>query len=273
MNTAGLLLLARTWTKFFQSFSSSVEVKKATTPTSPRAPRRRTLRSEPCGRARASGFNASPRTSPPSCSRTSGRTREIASALAAVSKVWRDAEKSDASLPGTPSALCELGQGVYAQRHEHGRRSTGSRSRPITATLRACSGSAVVPFRRLHGGRLHGRKLHEGGALVEKGVRAGARRSDQNGRSVLRGRPRRGARLREGDRVARESGGVGLGIFRVLARVRPPLRPARLDGEQNEALKWYRLAWSSATRTLANHWWEVSRIDAYTYLEAELAAA
>ena len=30
--------------------------------------------------------------------------------LAAVSKVWRDAEKSDASLPGTPRALCELGR-------------------------------------------------------------------------------------------------------------------------------------------------------------------
>jgi hypothetical protein len=29
--------------------------------------------------------------------------------LAAVSKVWRSAEKSDASLPGTPRALCELG--------------------------------------------------------------------------------------------------------------------------------------------------------------------
>jgi len=35
--------------------------------------------------------------------------------LAAVSKVWRDAEKSDASLPGgSPSALFELGEGLYA---------------------------------------------------------------------------------------------------------------------------------------------------------------
>ena len=30
--------------------------------------------------------------------------------LAAVSKVWRSAEKSDASLPGTPRALCEFGK-------------------------------------------------------------------------------------------------------------------------------------------------------------------
>ena len=36
-------------------------------------------------------------------------------ALAQVSKVWRDAEKSDASLPGgSPSALFELGEGLYA---------------------------------------------------------------------------------------------------------------------------------------------------------------
>ena len=35
-------------------------------------------------------------------------------ALAQVSKVWRDAEKSDASLPGgSPRALFELGRGLY----------------------------------------------------------------------------------------------------------------------------------------------------------------
>ena len=42
-------------------------------------------------------------------------------ALAQVSKVWRDAEKSDASLPGgSPSALFELGEGLYyAKEYEH----------------------------------------------------------------------------------------------------------------------------------------------------------
>ena len=41
--------------------------------------------------------------------------------LAAVSKVWRDAEKSDVSLPGgSPSALFELGKGLYnAGEREH----------------------------------------------------------------------------------------------------------------------------------------------------------
>ena len=51
--------------------------------------------------------------------------------LAAVSKVWRDAEKSDASLlGGSPSALFELGKGLYdAKEYEHAiywwRRATG----------------------------------------------------------------------------------------------------------------------------------------------------
>ena len=38
--------------------------------------------------------------------------------LAAVSKVWRDAEKSDASLPGgSPRALFELGRGIFNAFH------------------------------------------------------------------------------------------------------------------------------------------------------------
>ena len=135
--------------------------------------------------------------------------------LAAVSKVWRDAEKGGvASLPGTPSELSELGQEFrsadeqwkaiywFEKSADHGDPEGMYWLAQYTAYSRSPPPGVCVRC-------LHGRKKQKGGALVEKGVRAGARRSDQNGRYVLRGRPRRGDRRVEGDRVARESGGVG----------------------------------------------------------------
>ena len=97
--------------------------------------------------------------------------------LAAVSKVWRDAEKSDASLPGgSPSALFELGEGLYAA-YEYKRAIYWWRRATGDADAMYWIGRLLQLWVRREG------RLHEGGRVVGKSVRVRARRSDPPARA------------------------------------------------------------------------------------------
>ena len=203
--------------------------------------------------------------------------------LAAVSKVWRSAEKSDASLPGTPRALCEFGKEFN--------------SAVATAELLNVDASehwkAFYWFEKSadHGdpegmfwfGKWYLYGGCTGGSVAEenytKAVHWFKRASELGHAEATRmvalcyedghGMERDFAKAIEWNVKAAE---LGWGFSAWWLGSAHLYGQHGLTENNNEALKWYRLAVELGDADTRQHWWEMSRMWVND-LEAELAAA
>ena len=160
------LTSSKFWSGFFGRTKIVQKYRRVRTP--PRAPPRRHAqirhaapRSRPTGPSRARS------------SRTSSDPRDRI-ALAAVSRVFRDAEKSDASLPGGLSALkSSVTEFSCNPSTKYARRSTGTARGAIAAMLLACTRSDIA----IGTGEGVEKDHEEGVRVAGKSVRVGARRA------------------------------------------------------------------------------------------------
>ena len=192
--------------------------------------------------------------------------------LAAVSKVWRDAEKGGvASLPGTPSELSELGQ-EFRSAHKHGKAIYWFEKSADHGDPEGMFWFASYTFAGYTGGACteenYNKAVHWWKRASELG-HAEATKMVATCYEDGHGVERDFAKAIEWHVKAAELGcgfsASWLGSAHLYGR-------HGLTPNTKEALKWFRLALELGDANAREPWWEVSRINAHV-LEAELAAA
>jgi len=193
--------------------------------------------------------------------------------LAAVSKVWRDAEKGGvASLPGTPSELSELGQ-EFRSAHKHGKaiywfEKSADHGDPEGMfwfgkwyLYGGCTGGSVTEENYTKAVHWFKRASELGHAEATRMVALSYEHGD--------GVEIDGSKAIEWHVKAAELGNA------LAAGWLGNAHYYGLDGlteNDDEALKWYRLAVELGDADTRQHWWEITRMWVND-LEAELAAA
>ena len=192
--------------------------------------------------------------------------------LAAVSKVWRDAEKGGVvSLPGTPSELSELGQ-EFRSAHKHGKAIYWFEKSADHGDPEGMFWFASYTFAGYTGGACteenYNKAVHWWKRASELGHAEATRMvalSYEHGDGVEID----GSKAIEWHVKAAELGNA------LAAGWLGNAHYYGLDGltpNTKEALKWFLLALELGDANAREPWWEVSRINAHV-LEAELAAA
>ena len=194
--------------------------------------------------------------------------------LAAVSKVWRSAEKSDASLPGTPRALCEFGKEFNSavDASEHWKAFYWFEKSADHGDPEGMFWFASYTFAGYTGGACteenYNKAVHWWKRASELGHAEATKMvatcyEDGHGVEID------GSKAIEWHVKAAELGcgfsASWLGSAHLYGR-------HGLTPNTKEALKWFRLALELGDANAREPWWEVSRINAHV-LEAELAAA
>ena len=220
----------------------------------------------------SSGFNSIPENVAAVVFSHLGKDPKDRIRLAAVSKVWRDAEKGGVvSLPGTPSELSELGQ-EFRSAHKHGKAIYWFEKSADHGDPEGMFWFASYTFAGYTGGACteenYNKAVHWWKRASELGHAEATRMvalSYEHGDGVEID----GSKAIEWHVKAAELGNA------LAAGWLGNAHYYGLDGltpNTKEALKWFRLALELGDANAREPWWEVSRINAHV-LEAELAAA